>query len=78
MTKSEKETLERLYAEMLPQEQQDLAKYIVDKFGKKDGSTDAESGSEDPTERMSKRIWSEPSEGLKKALGGCRPKKIPN
>lgn len=75
MTKSEKETLERLYAEMLPKEQQDLAKYIVDKFGKKDDSADPKQESADPIERMSKRMWSEPSSGLKKALSGCQPKK---
>jgi hypothetical protein len=36
MTKTEKQTLERLYAELLPAEQQELANFIQEKFGKKD------------------------------------------
>lgn len=68
MTRTERETLERLYAEMLPTEQQDLFDYIKAKFGKKDDDTSTESKA-DPIAMMEKIIWSEPSTGLKKRMG---------
>ncbi len=36
MTKTERETLEQIYAQLLPVEQQELAAYIQEKFGKKE------------------------------------------
>jgi hypothetical protein len=65
MTKSERQTLERLYADMLPQEQQDLLQYVQDTFGKKSDETEP-----DPTSIMEARVWSTPSAGLKKAFAG--------
>jgi hypothetical protein len=67
MTKTERQLLERLYADMLPREQQELAAYIEAKFGKKDSDTkDAEE--KDPIERMRRKEWSPPSKALRSAL----------
>lgn len=78
MTKTERQTLERLYTDMLPREQQELQRHIQEKFAKAQAERDAASGSEsdterqinpdDPTSVMERRVWSEPSPGLKKAL----------
>ncbi len=70
LTKSERLLLEKLYAKMLPQEQQELLVYIQEEFG-----SDPESDEQkrlpvnEPTYRMEQREWAEPSDGLKKALG---------
>lgn len=68
MTKTERLSLERLYAEMLPQEQQELQEYIREKFGKKEDGSPAEHTMEDPTARMEQRTWNPPSSALKGAL----------
>lgn len=86
MTKTERETLERLYAEMLPAEQQDLARFIEDKYGKNapdkksaEGSRSEEPLEEDPMERMQRKVWAEPSRALRSALAGSiAPKKRPS
>ncbi len=77
ITKTERETLERLYAEMLPAEQQELARYIVEKYGKKEagnreaqGVPSEEPDNDDPIERMQRRAWTEPSQALRSALSG--------
>jgi hypothetical protein len=75
MTRTERETLEKLYAEMLPAEQQELFDYIKTKFGKGD-DTGTES-KEDPITVMEKMIWSEPSTGLKNILGKVQIAKGP-
>ncbi len=67
MTKTERTTLERLYADMLPREQQELAAYIETKFGKnKPDPKDSEE--EDPIENMRRKEWRPPSEALRSAL----------
>ncbi len=73
MTKSEKKLLEKLYAEMLPKEQQELYDYIHKQHGKKEDITD-----EDPIARMAKRVWSEPSGKLRQALGKAQRVKLPS
>jgi hypothetical protein len=83
MTKTERETLERLYAEMLPTEQQELARYIQETYGKKQpgkgqvqDSTAEEPTDEEPIKRMERKVWAEPSHALKSALSGSiAPKK---
>ena len=66
MTRTERESLERLYADMLPQEQQELGDYIQSKFGKKED--DKEPEEVDPTVRMESKVWNQPSSGLASAL----------
>jgi hypothetical protein len=86
MTKTERETLERLYAEMLPAEQQELARYIEEKYGKKEPdksqAQDAqpeEADDDDPIERMQRKAWAEPSQALRSVLSGSiAPKKRPS
>ena len=86
MTKTERETLERLYAEMLPAEQQELAEFIQEKYGKKElekqparVSAPEEPDEEDPIERMQRKVWAEPSTALRSALAGSiAPKKKPS
>jgi len=70
MTKSERQTLERLYAEMLPREQQDLYNHIRESYAKADTEQVPE---EDPISIMEQRAWNEPSPGLMKAFS--RPQK---
>ncbi len=70
MTKSERQTLERLYAEMLPKEQQELQQYIQEKFAKKPAEDHEE---EDPIERMMKKTWPSPSKKLVSALSKAQP-----
>ena len=66
ITKSERELLEKLYAEMLPAEQAELKEYIEKTYGNKNDSADG--AVEEPTIRMEKVVWSDPSEGLKRTL----------
>jgi len=68
MTKSERLTLERLYAELLPREQQELQEYIRAVYGKKEDPTSSEDTGGEPTARMEQRTWSSPSSALKDAL----------
>ncbi|MFH1113567.1 MAG: hypothetical protein V1792_06565 [Pseudomonadota bacterium] len=74
MTKTERKTLDRLYADMLPAEQQELLQYIQEKFGKKKEGQEDEPTVEEPTHLMERRVWTPPSEGLKKALAGALAK----
>jgi len=67
MTKTERQTLERLYADMLPREQQELAAYIEAKFGKKEPDP-KDSEEKDPIEKMRRKGWRPPSNGLRSAL----------
>jgi hypothetical protein len=77
MTKSERRTLERLYAEMLPVEQQQLARYIQDKFGRtRDEEKDEQV--KDPVEQMMERTWPEPSQKLRETLGKTQIVKPPS
>lgn len=70
MTKSERLMLEKLYAEMLPQEQQELQAFIQKEYGQEKTTEDKKAEpAGDPTQRMEQREWVEPSAGLKKALG---------
>ena len=71
MTKTERLRLEKLYAEMLPKEQQELARYIEENFGKTDDK------SEDPIEKMAERVWLEPSRKLRESLGKTQVVKHP-
>jgi hypothetical protein len=75
MTKTERQLLERLYADMMPREQQELAAYIEAKAGKKKPETN-ESEDEDPIVRMSRKTWSPPSKALKSALGKSQPRRL--
>jgi len=75
MTRTERETLEKLYAEMLPAEQQELMEYIRKKFGK-NGKIEIHP-KDDAIARMEKIIWSEPSVGLKKVFGKIQTSKPP-
>jgi hypothetical protein len=72
MTKSERQLLERLFAEMLPGEQQELQKYIQEQFDKKIAEHE---GGEDPTARMLQRTWATPSNKLLSALSKAHPPK---
>lgn len=72
MTKSERLKLERLYAEMLPAEQQELAAHIKEKFGKKADEEKEDKHEDDPIARMMERIWPEPSPKLRETLGKIR------
>lgn len=78
MTRTERETLERLYADMLPVEQQELHRYIEEKWGAKDPGGQLDEILEDPIDRMQRKIWKPPSPGLAKALSTVmRPKRRP-
>ncbi|MBI4962420.1 MAG: hypothetical protein HY913_04020 [Desulfomonile tiedjei] len=65
MTRTERETLERLYADMLPREQQELKAYIEEQFSKKEPEGQ---GVEDPTAKMERKDWTPPSPALRSAL----------
>jgi len=67
MTKTERQLLERLYADMLPREQQELAAYIEAKFGKNEPDS-KDSEEKDPIEKMRRKEWRPPSEALRSAL----------
>ena len=60
MTKTERETLEKLYADMLPAEQKELLIYIEEKF-----SVDFD---ETPIKEQEAKTYSEPSKALKAAF----------
>jgi hypothetical protein len=76
MTKTERESLEKAYAEMMPKEQQDLHQYIVTTYGKKEkDDTDSDSASEDPIAVMEKMVWVAPSDSLKTALSKAQKPK---
>lgn len=79
LTKSEKQTLERLYAEMLPQEQQELARFIQEKYPPTDAEKppEAQTDDEDPIDTMVRRFWHEPSEALRTALSKAQAFKPP-
>jgi hypothetical protein len=64
MTKTERQTLERLYAEMLPREQQELYEYIQKTYRPKEEST----GPEDLLALMEAREWHKPSQKLRNAF----------
>ncbi len=76
MTKTERKLLERLYADMLPREQQELAAYIEAKFGKKDPDQ-KDSEEKDPIEKMRRKEWRLPSKALKSALAKSQTPKMP-
>ena len=68
MTKSERRTLESIYAEMLPQEQKELQAYIQENYGSgEDPDGDGQVPAE-PSTLMEAREWAEPSAKLSKAL----------
>lgn len=66
MTKSERLSLERLYKEMLPREQQELFRYIQSAFAKKEGAGPDEAP--DPISLMEQRVWKPASSALKGIL----------
>ena len=68
MTRTEREALERLYADMLPREQQELKAYIEEQAGRKDKKGPEEQDVEDPTVKMEKKQWAPPSPALRSAL----------
>jgi hypothetical protein len=78
MTKSERLMLEKLYADLLPQEQQELQEYIRATFGKKEAESSGEEAPGDPISRMEQRDWRVPSSALRTALSKtavARPEK---
>jgi hypothetical protein len=80
MTKTERETLEHLYADMLPAEQQELERYIQEKYGKKDAEDNPPSGEEQPQDVidiMERKTWNLPSDAIKGAFAkSLGPKKL--
>jgi len=68
MTRTERESLERLYADMLPNEQQELKSYIEEQFGKKEKKEPEEKEVDDPTKTMERKQWTPPSRALRSAL----------
>jgi hypothetical protein len=69
MTRSERESLEKLYKEMLPREQQQLFEYIEAHFSKKESQEpEAE---EDPISIMQRKVWTPPSPALRAAFSGA-------
>ncbi len=68
MTRSERETLEKLYTDMLPAEQVELKKYIEETFGEKSETGSSGETGVEPTELMSQVEWSDPSDALKQTL----------
>jgi len=68
MTRTERESLERLYTDMLPKEQQDLKAYIEQQFGNKEKKERQEKEVEDPIKRMERKQWTPPSRALRAAL----------
>lgn len=79
MTKTERTRLEKLYADMEPREQQDLYRFIQEKYGQQSsekGVAEVQADTGDPIERMQSRIWHQPSNALKKALSTA-PKLTP-
>lgn len=91
MTKSERLLLERIYTEMLPAEQQELSRYIEEKFRKQHDlppeekttpgpKVETQSGPkpEDITEIMEKKSWAPPSKKLLSALAKVQKGKSPD
>jgi hypothetical protein len=75
MTRSERESLEKAYAEMLPREQQELYDYIMTTFGKKEPAqaqegqeTPPENPPDDPIAQMQEKVWNTPSKAIKSAF----------
>jgi len=68
MTRTERESLERLYADMLPKEQQELQSYIEEQFGNKEKKEREGKEVEDPTKTMERKQWTPPSRALRSAL----------
>ncbi|MBI5571479.1 MAG: hypothetical protein HY914_16160 [Desulfomonile tiedjei] len=66
MTRSEREALEKLYAELLPREQQDLKRYLDEKLAQKQPQEPVEE--DDPIAKMEERVWAPPSHALRSAL----------
>jgi hypothetical protein len=66
MTKTERQTLNDLYADMLPAEQQELADHIEEKFGYDIDET--------PIKEQENKEYAEPSDALKAAIGASRLK----
>ncbi len=69
MTKSERERLEKIYAEMLPAEQQELQKFIHKHYHVEIDET--------PIKEREQREWSEPSKKLKSVLSSSQVKTPP-
>ena len=65
MTRTERESLERVYKEMLPREQHELFEYIRTHFGEQEKREDEQA---DPIAEMERRIWHAPSKALRSAL----------
>ena len=74
MTKTERQTLEKLYADMLPREQQELTEHIRANFGLEESKEGQE---EEPSERMARRNWNPPSAALRSALSKTQRLKPP-
>lgn len=68
-TKSERQNLEKLYADMLPAEQQQLREYIEDTFGDR--------FDEQPILEQKDKQYAEPSKGLKSILTKPQSSKLP-
>lgn len=80
MTRTERESLEKLYADMLPAEQQELQRYIQEKWGQKNVASELGDIVESPIDRMQKKTFKTPSQGLVKALSEsmkAKPKPSP-
>ncbi|MFH0959092.1 MAG: hypothetical protein V1897_10360 [Pseudomonadota bacterium] len=76
ITPTERKKLEKLYAELMPQEQQELFDYIKSKFGKaKETETEQ---ADNPITRMERMVWSTPSDGLKSAFRKAQIPKTPS
>lgn len=74
MTKTERKSLEELYAEMLPLEQQELLRYIQENFGEKKSE---EAKEEDLIEKMASKVWRSPSDALRTAFAKTQKLKLP-
>ncbi len=78
MTKTERTTLEELYADMLPAEQQELYTYIQEEFAKAQEKDKATAGAGlQILEEMEKREWQEPSDKLKEKLSTSMKARAP-
>jgi hypothetical protein len=77
ITKTERLLLERLYKELLPEEQQGLQQFIQDKYGKKPEESGEEKTEGDPIERMMQKTWSVPSDKFRSILAKTQPSRPP-
>jgi len=83
LTKSERQRLEKLYAAMLPAEQQELLRFIEDRYGKKEEKKEGEEKERteespkepDPIKLMESLTWREPSAGLRSAFSKAQAAK---